>query len=323
MVHAKSARSEQAAVARAAHFSLRQIRYFLAVARLGQVSRAAAALHVTQSAVTVGLRDLENTLGLPLFARESHGMELTEDGRAFLDHALQIDTAVNRAGQLGRASAIQGRLSMAATTTVLGYFLPEHLHRLRELHPQLEIEVDELPRAEIEAGLHAGRFALGLMVTSQVDDPALRTQVLVQSRRRLWLAAGHQWAGRDEVGLAEVAREPLLMLTADEAATSAARYWATHGLVPQVRMRSASIEAIRSLVAYGEGVAIASDMQYRPWSLEGRRVETLAVKEPIPPLTIGLAWPQGAAIDPALQSVLTYFRQRFVDPPQRHRPTRR
>jgi DNA-binding transcriptional LysR family regulator len=305
------------------NFSLRQIRYFLAVARLGQVSRAAATLHVTQSAVTVSLRDLEQALGLTLFARESHGMELTDDGRAFLEHAVQIDAAVNRVGQLGRASAVEGRLKLAATTTVLGYFLPEHLQRLHELHPQLELQVEELPRAEIETGLHAGRFDLGLMVTSAINDAALLTQVLVESRRRLWLAASHPWAGRETVSLAEVAGERLLMLTADEAAASAMRYWDAHQLTPRVHMRSASIEAIRSLVAYGEGVAIASDIQYRPWSLEGRRVETLGLQEAVPPLTIGMAWAAGANAGPPLHSVLAYFRQRYVEPPQRHRPTRR
>lgn len=303
--------------------SLRQVRYFLAVARQGQVSRAAATLHVTQSAVTVGLRDLERSLGLPLFTREAHGMELTEDGRAFLDYALQIDAAVSRVDLLGRSSATQGRLRLAATTTVLGYFLPEHLHRLRELHPQLDITVDELPRAAIESGLHAGRHDLGLMVTSHLDGPGLHTQVLMESARRLWLAAGHRWAGRARVGLAEIAQEPLLMLTVDEAAESALRYWAHHGLEPRVHMRSASIEAIRSLVAYGEGVAIASDMQYRPWSLEGRRVETLPVAEPIPPLTIGLAWSERAELSPPAHTVLSYFRQRYVEPPPRHRPARR
>lgn len=307
----------------AAEFSLRQIRYFLAVARLGQVSRAAAVLHVTQSAVTVGLRELESTLGQPLFSREAHGMELTAQGHAFLDHALQIDAAVRRARHLEPPSDAGGPLRIAATTTVMGYFLPEHLHQLHALYPRLEITVQELPRSAIEAGLHAGQFDLGLMVTSLVDDPALQTQVLMQSPRRLWLAAGHRWAGRHGVSLAELAQEPLLMLTADEAAESALRYWSAHGLSPRVRLRSASIEAIRSLVAYGEGVAIASDMQYRPWSLEGHRVETLAVHEAIPPLTIGLAWPANAAPGTALHSALAYFRQRYVDPPQRHRPARR
>jgi DNA-binding transcriptional LysR family regulator len=183
--------------------------------------------------------------------------------------------------------------------------------------------VEEVPRQDIESGLHAGRFDLGLLVTSQVHAPGLHTQVLVESSRRLWLAAGHRWAGRGKVSLAEVAREPLLMLTADEAAESAQRYWLAHGLAPRVHMRSASIEAIRSLVAYGEGVAIASDMQYRPWSLEGRRVETLAVLEPIPSLTIGLAWQDRPALSAALHGVLAYFRERFVEPPQRHRPVRR
>lgn len=64
------------------NFSLRQLRYFVTIAELGQISRAAEQLHVTQSAVTISIRDLENELGYRLFNRGAHGMELTDDGLA-------------------------------------------------------------------------------------------------------------------------------------------------------------------------------------------------------------------------------------------------
>jgi DNA-binding transcriptional LysR family regulator len=94
-------------------------------------------------------------------------------------------------------------------------------------------------------------------------------------------------------------------------------------LVPQVRLQSIAIEAIRSMVGNGQGVAIASDMQYRPWSLEGKRVETLLLKESIPPMSVGLAWRAGETFNPAMQLVYDYFRQRFLDPPSRHNAARR
>lgn len=305
------------------NFSLRQIRYFVATAQLGQISRAAEQLHVTQSAVTLAVRDLEHELGYPLFRREAHGMELTDDGRQFLTHAVAIEAAVARAASMTRPDPVAGDLTLAATSTVVGYFLPEHIQRLSELHPQLRISVEERSRHEIEAGLLSGEFTLGLLVTSSVVNPQLRTETLVESRRRLWLASGHGLTRQGEVSLRDVAREPLMMLSADEAAESARRYWAGYGLTPQVRLRSASIEAIRSMVALGQGVAIASDMQYRPWSLEGRRVETAILKEPIPPLSVGLAWRKGITFSPAMMQVQGYFRQRFIDPPHRHKPARR
>ena len=305
------------------NFSLKQIRYFVATAQLGQVSRAAEQLHVTQSAVTISIRDLEGELGYPLFRREAHGMELTDDGRQFLPHALAIEAAVERARNIPRNQPVGGDLTIAATTTVVGYFLPEHIQRLSELHPQLCISVLELDRRQIEAGLLRHDFPLALLVTSNVGDPAIRTQTLVDSPRRLWLATGHPLLRKDEVGLADVAQEPLMMLSADEAADAARRYWAHHGLTPTVRLQSSAIEAIRSMVGNGQGVAIASDMQYRPWSLEGRRIETMQLKEPIPPMSVGLAWRTGAEFTPAMQLVHDYFRQRYLDPPSRYKPARR
>ncbi len=305
------------------HFSLRQIRYFVTIAELGQVSRAAEQLHVTQSAVTLSIRDLENHLGYALFQRESHGMVLTDDGRQFLTHARCIESAVDAARNLARHTETEGSLVLAATSTVIGYFLAEHVHRLSSLHPRLQITMRELDRAQIEAGLLDQEFDLAVLVTSNVRNPAIHTQTLVDSRRRLWLATGHRLANRESVALAEIAREPLMMLTADEAGDAAQRYWQQSGLTPDIRLQSSSIEAIRSMVGNGMGVAIASDMQYRPWTLEGNRVETVAVQEPIPPMSVGLAWRAGAPPSAVMQIVQAYFRQRYLDPPIRSKSTRR
>ena len=305
------------------NFSLRQLRYFVTIAELGQVSRAAEQLHVTQSAVTISLRDLENELGYRLFRREPHGMELTDDGRHFLAHAHAVEAAVTLAQNIPRQPETSGHLLLAATPTIVGYFLPEHIHRLAGMHPRLRIDMLELDRRGIEAGLLAGTFDMAMLVTSNVADPALKTQTLVDSPRRLWLPAGHRMAGASEVSLAEIAKEPLMMLTTDEAAQAAQRYWEHYGYTPDVRLRSSSIEAIRSMVGNGQGVAIASDMQYRPWSLEGKRVEAVRVMEPIPAMSVGLAWLADNEFLPAMKIVQDYFRQRFLDPPSRHKPTRR
>lgn len=305
------------------HFSLRQIRYFVTTAELGQVSRAAEQLHVSQSAVTLSLRELENHLGYTVFVREPHGMALTDAGRQFLTHARAIEAAVDAARHVARATDVQGTLTLAATSTVIGYFLPEHVHRLSSLYPRLQIMMRELDREQIESGLIAQQFDLAVLVTSNVRNPAIRTQTLVESQRRLWLAPGHRLARLPSVGLADVAQEPVMMLTADEAAVAAHRYWQQHGLTPDVRLRSSSIEAIRSMVGNGLGVAIASDMQYRPWTLEGNRVETVLITEAIPPLSVGLAWRAGAPLGTSVQVVQDYFRQRFLGPPMRGKPARR
>lgn len=305
------------------NFSLRQLRYFVTIAELGQVSRAAEQLHVTPSAVTISLRDLENELGYRLFKRESHGMELTEDGRHFLAHAHAVELAVANAQNIPRQGQVSGDLLLAATPTLVGYFLPEHIYRLSGLHSGLRIDMLELDRRGIEDGLLAGKFDIAMLVISNVTDPGLKTQTLVDSQRRLWVPAGHHLTSESEVSLAEIAKEPLMMLTADEAGEAAQRYWKHYGYAPDVRLRSSSIEAVRSMVGNGLGVAIASDMQYRPWSLEGKRVESVRVKEPIPAMSVGLAWRTESKCTPAMKMVQDYFRQRFLDPHNRHKFVRR
>lgn len=132
------------------------------------------------------------------------------------------------------------------------------------------------------------------------------------SPRRLWLPARHPLLERDTVTLEDVAREPFIMLTVDEAAYTALRYWNETPFKPDVRLRTSSVEAVRSMVANGSGVTVLSDMVYRPWSLEGRRIETIQLKDPIPPMNVGLAWRKGAEISPAMRAVREYFRHVYT-----------
>lgn len=78
--------------------------------------------------------------------------------------------------------------------------------------------------------------------------------------------------------------------------------------------RGSRSEAVRSMVANGSGVSILSDMVYRPWSLEGRRIETVSLHGLVPPMTLGLAWKAGLEISPAITLFRDYFRQQFMSP---------
>jgi DNA-binding transcriptional LysR family regulator len=80
------------------------------------------------------------------------------------------------------------------------------------------------------------------------------------------------------------------MLTVDEASNTAQRYWNRTSYRPKTIFRTSSVEAVRSMVANGMGVTILSDMVYRPWSLDGRRVEVISLADRIPTMDVGLAW---------------------------------
>lgn len=299
--------------------SLKQLKYFVATAESGQISRAATALSISQSAITTAIQELEKTLGAELFRRSSHGVELTEHGRNFLAHAYDILAKVEEAMRLPatRGEAL-GTLTIATTYTVIGYFLPFHLQRLRRLYPNLTFSVQEVNRQAIEAGLVAGRYDIAVLLSSNVTTPTLSVETLLSSVRRLWVPWQHVMTTERNVALARVAREPYIMLTVDEAADTALKYWAKTPHRPAEIMRTSSVEAVRSMVANGEGVAILSDMVYRPWSLEGKRIDTINLADPIPSMDVGLAWKKDADFTPAMTAFRSYFRQTFQIPNSRN-----
>ena len=172
--------------------NFRHLKYFVATAESGQVSRAATALSISQSAITTAIRDLETELGADLFLRSAHGMEMTDAGREFLASAQDILTRLDEAKNLShRRSTAEGVISIAATYTVIGYFLPYHLDRLAHLYPGIEIRLSELNRESIEEGLLSNRFDMAVVLTSNLTNPEIETETLLRSTRRLWVPSNH------------------------------------------------------------------------------------------------------------------------------------
>lgn len=296
--------------------SIRQIRYFVATAEHGQISQAAIDLSISQSAITTAIKDLEHGIGVSLFTRTAHGMELTSAGRQFLFHAYDILNKIKEAMAINiPASNLEGQLNVAATYTVIGYFLPHHLDRLRRNFPRLDIQLFELSRDAIEEGLLSNRYDMAVILTSNIVNPDLSTETLLSSRRRLWLPSKHPLLSLEAVGLEEISHEPYIMLTVDEAAHTSLRYWSQTAYRPQVKLRTSSTEAVRSMVANGQGVAILSDMVHRPWSLEGKRIETIVPRDPIPSMDIGLAWRRNVELTPAMEAFRDYFRRAYLSSP--------
>lgn len=273
--------------------SLRQIRYFIATANAGQVSRAAMDINVSQSAITTAIKSLEELIGAALFERHSGGVSLTYEGNLFLEHARHIIESVEEAIRIPRRirEDVKGSINLAVTYTISGYFLPPFLSRFSRAFPNITINLSEADRATIEESLITDGFDLAVMLTSNiVNHEELAHETLWNSRRRLWVHGHHKFLKKPSITLEDIAQEPYVMLTVDEASNTAQRYWNRTPYKPDTVFRTTSVEAVRSMVANGMGVSILSDMVYRPWSLEGRRVEIIEIADKIPTMDIGIAW---------------------------------
>ncbi len=294
--------------------TLRQIRYFMATAEAGQVSRASADLNVSQSAVSAAIKSLESDLEAQLFERNPAGVTLTYEGHQFLQHAHNIVAAVSEASRALHRSGgnVGGAVSVGVTYTVAGYFLPQILLRFRRVFPRVEVRLKELPRDEIERRLVAGNLDLAVMLVSNLRDrEGIGSEVLLSSPRNLWLCTDHPLLARESVSLAEIAREPYVMLNVDEAERTAMTYWSKTPYRPNVIFSTSSVEAVRSKVALGMGITVLSNMVYRPWSLEGQRIELRPVSDRVPSMDVGLAWKRGAEMSEPTRAFHDYLDRSF------------
>lgn len=284
--------------------TLKQLRYFVAAAETGQISLAAIEMNISQSAVTAAVQGLEAQLGVRLLSRGTQGVTLTPEGARFLSRAREILGAVEEAvrSPLGDARRATGTVRLAMSYTVAGYFLSRHLAAFRRSYPGIALELHEMARARCEEALEAGAIDIAVLLTSNIENAAaLEFETLFRSRRRLWLPIDHPLLALPAVPLAEVVRQPYIMLTVDEAAHTQARFWRAFGREPQVIFATSSVEAVRSMVAAGMGVTVLSDMVYRPWSLEGQRIEQRPVTEGAPSMDVGLVWARGRPLPPPVE----------------------
>ena len=295
------------------HITLRQFRYFIAVAESGSVASASRMLSIAQSALTKSMLDLESELGSELFTRTSRGMTLTPQGHRFLRSARKVIGSVADALRLHAVEAeagLSGVLSVGVTSLVAGYYLSEVFSQFRRSCPQVEVFVTEDSPQFLEHLLINGELDVAIMVSNTLTEPqAMVAETLTRSQYRVWLPSNHALTAQEELTLADCAQEDQIVLDADRIDELMDRVWARHQLKPRVILRTASLEAVRSMVGAGAGIAIQPDFLYRPWTLDAEHVEVRRLRDDVPTIDIGLVWRRGSGLKPAASEFIELARE--------------
>lgn len=285
------------------HVTLRQFRYFVAVAESGSVAAASRMLSIAQSALTRSLLELESELGSTLFLRSPKGMTLTPQGQRFLVGARKVIGSVAdalRTEAVDASTPITGVLSVGVTSLVAGYYLSELFSRFRRNCPAVEVYVTEDAPRFLEHLLINGELDLAIMVSNALGEPqALASETLTRSQNRVWLPANHALATQAEVTLADCAACGQIVLDADRIDELMKDVWARHQLKPRVILHTSSLEAVRSLVGAGAGIAVLPDFLYRPWTLDAEHVQARRLRDDLPTVDVGLVWRRGSLLKPA------------------------
>lgn len=295
------------------HVTLRQFRYFVAVAESGSVASASRMLNIAQSALTKSLAELEAELGSVLFVRSSKGMTLTPQGHRFLAGARKVIGSVADALRLQAeqdSAGLTGTLAIGVTSLVAGYYLAELLSRFRRLCPEVQVLVTEETPQFLEHLLINGEVDVAIMVSSALGEPqALVVEVLTRSANRVWLPSNHPLTEHDELTLADCAAHEQIVLQADRIDELMDSVWARQQLKPRTILRTSSLEAVRSLVGAGAGIAVLPEFLYRPWTLDAEHVEARPLRDDVPTVDVGLVWRRGSGLKPAAQEFIDLARE--------------
>jgi DNA-binding transcriptional LysR family regulator len=264
--------------------TLRQLVFLREVARHEQVTRAAAALYVSQPTVSSGLQQLERQAGLPLLEQVGRRVKLTEAGRLLAAHAERILAEVADAERAlaGLREGVAGRLALGASTTPGTYLLPALLGAFAQAHRQVEVVLEIGDTRAVLEWVVAGRFDLGV-VGEAAFAPTLQVAPFRRERLVLIMPPAHPLAGRRRLALADLAEQPFV-LREPGSSTREVLERALHerGFRPRVVMELGSGEAVKRTVSAGLGISFISehavDLEQRAGDLVTRSLPDLPLE---------------------------------------------
>lgn len=180
--------------------TLEQLAIFIAVAEREHLTRAADAIHLTPSAVSSAIKNLEQHYGVELFHRIGRRIELTDTGRIFLGEARETLARARSAelvlSELG--GLMRGTLAVYASQTIASYWLPQRLMRFRAAFPGIDLTLTLGNTRTVANAVISGQADLGF-VEGELDEPALSTTAVDRDELVIVVAPDHLWAKRKRV----------------------------------------------------------------------------------------------------------------------------
>lgn len=238
--------------------TLRQLMYLVTTARCESLTRAAEELHVSPPSVSTALAELESLIGVQLFVRRhARGLVLTQVGRELVVAARDILAAArefqSHSDTLG--GTLEGIIDFGCLLSFAPYFVPPLVHSFYENHPKVRIRWHEGDHAALIAALEAGTIDCALIYDFDIPSSVQCTPIR-QMPLQIILPAGHRWANRKSIALADMMDEPFVLLDLPLTHDYLLSTFAELKLEPRIAHHAHSYEMARGLVANGFGYTL-------------------------------------------------------------------
>jgi LysR family transcriptional regulator, hydrogen peroxide-inducible genes activator len=241
---------------------MHQLRYFVAVARSGNFSRAAVECRVAQPSLSQQILKLEDEVGERLFERTRRRAILTPAGTLFLPHALNVLEAAERGRQEIRdmGGQVRGKILLGALPTIAPYFLPEIIRLFREKYPGAELILHEQTTDQLVRKLEENEIDLAL-ISDVANNADIQIEPLFSEELLLCLPVDHPLVHQKSVVAADLHQEKFILMHDSHClGAQAQQFCHSKGFKPRISCRSAQVGTVLAMVRAGLGISLIPEM---------------------------------------------------------------
>lgn len=271
------------------HFmNLRTLEYLLALKEQGSFVRASEACHVSQPALSIQIKKMEEELGVTLLERGPKGFLFTPAGEEILKRARTIVQNVSEIRDLAELwnDRYAGQLSLGAFPTLAPYYFPQIIDHLVDAYPNLQFNLVEEKTHVLLKHLHAGTLDAAFLATPVPDD-GLESGEVFSEEFLLGVPPKHRWSRRKRVDPVELADEELLLLEEGHCLRGQALdFCSSSGIDEVLNFRASSMETLLQMISMGRAVSFIPECVAR----RNPSIHYLHLKGGGARRTIGLFW---------------------------------
>ncbi|MDB4836864.1 LysR family transcriptional regulator [Marinomonas sp.] len=241
------------------NFTLKQLHYFTTVVETESIAEASRRLYIAQPSISVAIKNLEHTFDQQLLIRHhAQGISLTPDGKRFYEKARELLHLSHEFEQntLADNENTSGKISIGSFASVAPLYIPKLITGFKQLYPDIEIQLHDGEQHEVMVGLHRGEFDIALLYDIELDNSISKEELNAPHRPYAVLPEDHPLAKKKSVTLAELSKEPMILLDVIPSRNYFLSLFSEKSLHPEVIYVSPSIEMVRCMVGQGQGFSI-------------------------------------------------------------------